>query len=130
MNASIATNKQLVASYLNALSGQPKTPELVARFVTDPELLQHIREVETAFPSYEIVPEQMIAEGDLVVVRGAFRGVQRGAFAGIPPTGHAVSAGLIIVYRIGDGRIAEHWLQFDLLGLVEQLRQASAVTAA
>jgi hypothetical protein len=36
----------------------------------EPHLLQHIQEVEAAFPSYELVPEQIIAEADLVGVRG------------------------------------------------------------
>ena len=47
-------NKQLVAQYLQALSGKVKTPELVARFVSDPALAEHIHQAEAGFPSYEI----------------------------------------------------------------------------
>jgi predicted ester cyclase len=130
MNSTVSGNKQLITNYLNTLSGHPKTPELAARFVSDPHLIQHIQEVEAAFPACELVPEQIIGEGDLVVVRGVFKGVQRGAFAGIEPTGTSVSAGLIIVYRIADGRIVEHWLQFDLLGVLEQLKHVPVATAA
>jgi predicted ester cyclase len=123
-------HKQLITRYLSALSGQPKTPELAARFVSDPHLLQHIQEVEAAFPRYEIVAEQVISEGDLVAVRGVFRGVHGGMFAGIEPTGKSVSAGLMIVYRIADGRIAEHWMQFDVSAVLAQLQQVPATTAA
>ncbi len=125
---SSSSNKQLITNYLNALSGQPKTPQLVAQFVSDPDLMKHIQDVEAGFPAYELVPEQIIAEGDLVAARAVFRGVHRGTWAGIEPTGKAVSAGLMIVYRIADGRIAEHWLQFDLHGLLEQLKQVPVAT--
>lgn len=130
MSTSITQNKQLITSYLNAVSGRPKTPELLAQFVSDPHLVKHIQEVEAAFPAYQLISEQIIAEDDLVSVRGVFRGVQRGMFAGIKPTGKSVSAGLMIVYRIADGRIAEHWLQFDLAGVLEQLKHSPATTAA
>jgi len=49
--------------------------------VSDPELLQHIADAEAGFPCYELIPDQMIAEDDLVAVRAVFRGVHRGPFA-------------------------------------------------
>lgn len=126
MSATPADNKQFVARYLQALSGKPKTPELVARFVSDPTLLTHIRDVEAAFPEYELRAGEVIAEGDLVAMRGTFHGVHRGPFAGIEATGRSVSAPLMIFYRVADGRIAQHWLQFDGASLVAQLQQAVA----
>lgn len=67
--------------------------------MSDPNLAEHIRQVEAAFPAYELVAEQLIAQGNLVAMRGTFQGVHRGAFAGIPATGRPVSAGLMIIYR-------------------------------
>ena len=129
-NASPDENKQLVINYLKAISGQAKTRELVAAFVSDQHLLTHVQQIEAAFPGYELAGEQIIAERDLVVVRGTFRGVHRGPFRGIQPSGKSVSAGLMIIYRIADGRIAEHWLQFDMFGVVEQLNEVpSAIDA-
>ena len=122
-------NKQFVAQYLQALSGKAKTPELVARFVSDPVLVEHIHQAEAGFPSYEIVADDLIAERDLVAVRGTFRGVHRGAFAGIGATGCEVSAGLMIIYRIADDRIVEHWMQFDTAALMAQLTEAQAARA-
>ena len=72
----------------------------------------------------------MLAEGDKVVVRSNFRGIHRGPFAGIEPTGKSVSVGLIIIYAIANGRIVDHWMQFDLFGLLQQLQNSSAVVAA
>lgn len=127
---SVSTNKQLITDYLNSISGQAKTPHLVAQFVSDPDLLKHIQDVEAGFPGYELIADQMIAEGDLVSLRATFRGVHRGAFAGIEPTGRQVAAGVMIVYRIAGGRIAEHWLQFDLFGLTGQLKGVSTPETA
>lgn len=124
-----AESKQFVGRYLQALSGQAKTPELVARYVSDTHLVEHIRQVEAAFPLYELVAEELIAERDLVAVRGMFHGVHQGSFAGIPATGRSVSAPLMIIYRIADGRIAEHWLYFDGAALAAQLASPAALTA-
>ena len=126
----MSQNKSLVNDYLRALSGHPKTPELISRYVADVKLAEHIAEVERAFPRYEIVSEDILADRDLVVVRGTFRGLHQGRFAGVEPTGKAVSAGLIIIYRIENGRITEHWMQFDLFTLLQQLRSDSATASA
>ena|SRR5437763_16508100 len=125
MSLTSTESKQFVGRYLQALSGQAKTPELVARFVSDPGLAEHIRQVEAAFPGYELIAEQVIAEGNLVAVRGTFQGVHRATFAGILATGRAVSAALMIIYRIEGDRIAEHWMQFDSPALMAQLQTAA-----
>ena len=122
--------KTLITDYLRTLSGQPKPAELVRRYVADERLTKHIAEIEAAFPSYEIIIEDLLAEGDKVVVRGEFKGIHRGPFAGIEPTGKSVSAGLIIIYAIAGGRIVDHWMQFDLFTLLQQLQSPSAVQAA
>lgn len=121
--------KSLITDYLRTLSGHPKTPELVQRYVADERLAKHIADVEAAFPSYEIISEDMLAEGDKVVVRGTFKGVHRGPFAGIEPTGKSVSAGLLIIYAIANGRIVDHWMQFDLFSLLQQLKDTATAAA-
>ena len=128
MNPTSTAARQLIGQYLQTLSGQRKTPDLVAEFVSDPHLAAHIRDVEAAFPEYELIADDLIAERDLVAMRGTFRGVHRGPFAGIPATGKAVSSSLMIIYRVRDNHIVEHWLQFDGAALVAQL-QAHAVGA-
>ena len=122
--------KTLITDYLRTLSGQPKPLELVRRYVADERLAEHIAEIEAAFPNYEIIREDLLAEGAKVVVRGEFKGIHRGPFAGIEPTGKSVSAGLIIIYAVADGRIVDHWMQFDLFTLLQQLQSSSAVQAA
>jgi len=113
--------KQLVEDYLEALSGKPKPDELLDRYLNDAGLKEHILVAEAAFPLYELIPHQIVAEGDLVAVRATFRGVHKGEFAGMPPTGKRVSSDLMIFYRVRDGLIIEHWLQMDMKDIVEQL---------
>jgi predicted ester cyclase len=114
-------SKAFVSEYLDVLNSQSKTPALVARYVSDEHLCKHISETEAAFPNYEIVSDEILAEANKVTVRGRFRGVHRGVFARIAPTGRTATAGLIIIYEVADGKIAHHWMQFDLSTLMQQL---------
>jgi predicted ester cyclase len=121
MSTLTAESKQIIAEYLEALSGKVKTDEIVDRYVADPKLKQHIREAEAAFPGYELIVDQMVSDGDTVALRGTMHGTHLGAFAGIEATGKKVSAGLMLFYRLSEGRIVEHWMQLDSMSLVHQL---------
>jgi predicted ester cyclase len=114
-------SKQLIKDYFKALSGQPKTEELLDRYMSDADLKEQIRVAEAGFPGYDVIDNQIVAEGDLVAVRCTFRGVHKGEFAGIPATGKQVSSDFMIFYRVRDGLIVEHWIQMDLKGIVDQL---------
>jgi hypothetical protein len=123
------TNKQLITEYLELLSRRPKTRSLLQMYINDEKLIEHIGHVDKAFPGYRLIAEQMVAEGDLVAVRATFKGVHAGEFDGIPPTHCAVQAGLMIIYRISADRIVDHWMQFDIAGLRNQLTAAPAAKA-
>lgn len=126
LTTNAAANKQLISQFLQAVSGQPKPLPLLRCYVTDSALIAHISQYEASFPNYELIAHQVIAENDLVAVRGTFKGTHRGApFFGVEPRGVKASGDLMIVYRIENGRIAEHWLQFDGAALVAQLRNAA-----
>ena len=49
---------------------------MIGRYVADRKLAEHIAECERAFPGYELLIEDLVAEGDRVVVRGEFRGIR------------------------------------------------------
>lgn len=74
-----------------------------------------------AFPDIHKEIEDLIAEGDKVVLRYRFTGTHENEFEGIEPTGTEVSTSGIFIYRIEDGRIAESWLNYDGLNLLGQL---------
>lgn len=113
--------KTLINDYLEALSGQPKTEDLMDQYISDPSLKEHIRQAEAAFPSYEVVAQQMVADGDVVAVRCTFQGIHQGEFAGIPATGRQISSDFMIFYRVADGKIAEHWMQLNVADIIGKL---------
>jgi predicted ester cyclase len=99
-------------------------------YLADERLAAHIHDMQAAFPGYQLTPEDMIAEGDKVAVRFMFRGTHRGPFAGIAPTGRAVSMPGIIIYRVANERIVEHWLQIDTPALLQQLQGRASTEPA
>jgi predicted ester cyclase len=117
----IQENKEFVRRYFEALSGNPKPAELVDQYVAEQLLKDHIAGAEAGFPKYEMLVEQMIAEGDLVSVIARARGTHTGTFMGIPPTGKSFDVPLHITYRIEDGKIVDHWMLMDNAGIMQQL---------
>ena len=95
------------------LKDQPAGPEEVKEHV--------VRMLRTAFPDLQQSIEDMIAEGDKVVVRSTFRGTHQGPFAGIAPTGKRLSMTAIEIFRVQDGKLPEHWINADYLGAMQQL---------
>ncbi len=82
---------------------------------------QIVTAVRAGFPDVHFTIEDLIAEGDKVVGRWTFRGTHQGDFMGILPTGKKVSVMGIAIYRVARGKIAEAWVAWDSLGLVQQL---------
>lgn len=74
-----------------------------------------------AFPDLRLTIEAEIAEGAMVVQRLSITGTHRGPFAGVPPTGKRVTTSSIEVLRVEQGKIAEHWDELDMMGLLQQL---------
>ena len=77
--------------------------------------------VHTAFPDFQMNVEDMIAEGEKVVARVSWSGTHQGEFMGIAPTGNRVEVSGIDILRITEGKIVEHWGNFDDLGMMQQL---------
>lgn len=78
----------------------------------------------TTFPDAHYTVHDLIrsAEGDKVITRWSCTGTHQGAFAGIEPTGKAVTMIGITIFKIVDGKIAELWGNWDVAGLLNQLK--------
>ena len=74
-----------------------------------------------AFPDFQVTLDDVIAEGDRVVVRSTWRGTQRKEFMHIPPSGKRISFEVIDIIRIAGGKFQEHWGQMDSMLLMQQL---------
>ena len=74
-----------------------------------------------AFPDAVIVPEKLIAEGDLVTIYWIARGTNTGTGNGLPATGKKAELAGITIWRIVDNKIKEEWSAFDQLSMMQQL---------
>jgi len=74
-----------------------------------------------AFSDIAIVPEKLIAEGDLVTIYWIARGTNTGTGNGLPATGKKVELAGITIWRIVDSKIKEEWSAFDQLSMMQQL---------
>jgi predicted ester cyclase len=60
-------------------------------------------------------------DGDKVVTRLSGRGRHTGPLLGAAPTGKALTWTAISIARFENGRVAEEWVEFDMLSLLQQL---------
>ena len=74
-----------------------------------------------AFPDIAIIPEKLIAEGDLVTIYWIARGTNTGTGNGLPATSKKAELAGITIWRIVDGKIKEEWSAFDQLSMMQQL---------
>ena len=120
---SVSENKVLISRYLDAINGKEKPAAVVDQFISEADavLKQHIAGYEAAFPRYVLDVEDLIAEADKVVLRFTFSATYGGGFMNIRATGQQVAVPGIIIYRIADGKIVEHWMLVDSAVLMQQL---------
>jgi steroid delta-isomerase-like uncharacterized protein len=105
----------LAPDYLNhspGLPGQPEGPEGVKAVVSM---------FRGGLPDLRVVIEDVIAEGDKVMMRYRIEGTHEGELFGVPPTGRRVSIESITVERVSGGKIREHWRVTDTLDMMQQL---------
>ena len=85
------------------------------------DLKRAIDRLSTVLADVSFTVEDVIAEGDRVAVRVTAQATQVGQFMGVPPRGKSYSIGEIHVFRVRDGKLTEHWHQYDQLGMMRQL---------
>ncbi len=89
-----------------------------------------IRMVRQAFPDLRIEIDDTFSSGDQVALRQTFSGTNNGPFMGNPATGKSASWESIDIISFRNGRLAEHWGQMDMIGLLTQLGLAEMPAAA
>lgn len=75
----------------------------------------------SAFPDMEKIVEDCICEGDRVLIRYSATMTHEGELMGFDPSGEHVEASGMVLYRIEDGQIAEGWINYDALGIMQQI---------
>jgi steroid delta-isomerase-like uncharacterized protein len=75
----------------------------------------------TAFPDFKVLEFEAFAEGDKIADRVVWTATHRGDLMGIPPTGKTIMVHEIHIRRFRNGKIVEHWGQWDQVGMMQQL---------
>lgn len=131
---SVEENKALVRRYQEAYNANRLdaldailAPDLISHNMLPgvPAGLQGAKLVhqglQAAFPDQHTTVEDLVAEGDRVVMRFTVAGTHKGPLMGMPATGKGYSVPGISIFRIANGRIAEHWGVFDQMSVMQQL---------
>lgn len=77
--------------------------------------------LRTGFPDIHWTIDDLIAEGDKVVVRSTWHGTHDGTFRNFAPTGKKITDHGISIYQIRGNKITQSWLETDRLGFLQQL---------
>ena len=74
-----------------------------------------------AFPDLEVTIDDIVSEGDHIVLRVTLRGTHEGPFLDIEPTGSEIEIQRMAIHHVDDGRLIETGIVEDTLGLLQQL---------
>jgi steroid delta-isomerase-like uncharacterized protein len=97
------------------------TPDESVEGTGVPAMKESYKMMRTAFPDVHIEVINATAEGDRVMIHQTFTGTNTGLFGGMPPTGKAVKCDVVDIFAVKDGKITEHWMIYDGLGMMMQL---------
>lgn len=84
--------------------------------------IDNFRRIFAAMPDVQMRVEDRIIAGDKVVARNGFSATHTQTIRGIPPTGKAFTFRTIDIWRIEDGKFAEHWDLTDTAEVLQRLR--------
>ena len=132
---STSLNKSLCRTFFEELHNKQNL-EIIDRLV-DPNVVSHdpfpnqaegskgfrdtMQLFRSAFPDMSAKINDMIAENDKVMTKLTVYGTHLGEFMGIGPTKNKIEYEEVIILRIADGKIVEHWAVADALSLMQQV---------
>lgn len=133
MTTTVEANKELVRRVNDGLNDQSESA-FADHHATDLVLhdageeihgidaaLARERAIWNAFPDLHHTIEAIVCEGETVAYRFTATGTHDGDFRGIEPTGREVTITGHGTVRIEGDELAEVWLDYDRLGMLQQL---------
>jgi steroid delta-isomerase-like uncharacterized protein len=75
-----------------------------------------------ATPDHQMQVDDRVISADKVVARTTHSATHTGTFRGFPPTGKRFSYRTIDIWRVENGKFAEHWDLTDAVDVLRQLR--------
>ena len=82
------------------------------------QLFDQIKALRTGFPDIKWTVEDLVAEGDKVVIRSSWKGTHTGPFRNYDITRKAITNSAIAVYELKNGKMTRSWLETDRLGFL------------
>jgi len=82
---------------------------------------EHVTGWIASFPDLRFTIEQMLGEGDRVVMQLTMEGTHQGVWLGIPASGKKMQIRMFTVHRMVQGKIVEDWVLVESLGIFQQL---------
>ena len=76
----------------------------------------------TGIPDLRVSIETSLASGDKAAASFVYEGAHGGVYYGVAPTGRPLRFTSCDIFRVRDGRIAEHWGMGDIAGVLAQLK--------
>ena len=83
--------------------------------------IENFRRIMTTMPDVRMRIEDRIIAGDRVVARTTYSATHTQTIRGVPPTGKAFSFRTIDIWRVENGKFAEHWDLTDAGDVIRQL---------
>lgn len=77
--------------------------------------------IRAGYPDFTFSTDDVVAEGDRVVLRLTEEGTHQGMLFGVPPSGKHARWSAIHIIRVQDGKMAEHWDVIDLMSMMRQI---------
>ena len=105
----------MIAEDLIDHSARPDEPQGLAG------VQQTVLWLGTVFSHQRWEIQQVIGEGDIVVVYCTLHGRHTGDLMGIPPTNREVAVDYVHIVRFRDGKAVEYWSVRDDMALMRQL---------
>jgi C-1 hydroxylase len=127
---SLEENKAIVRRFIEAYNKQ--NSDLLDEFIA-PDYIDRVNQVDRdglkklltlafkGFPDLHETIEDIIAEGDKVLIRVTTTGTHTGEWRRLAPTDKKITSQGVDIYRIVNGKIAEYWNINDQLGFLKQL---------
>jgi predicted ester cyclase len=129
------TNKQLARDYFQAFLKRDEAwwqahiapefrrhdPGLPFAVIGPAGVKQLADALHPGIPDMTLPIEDVIAEGEKVLVRLRVKGRHGGELMGVAPTGRAIDIAVLDLFQFRDGLLIEHWALLDNLGLLRQI---------
>ncbi|WP_157961315.1 ester cyclase [Microvirga flavescens] len=93
-------------------------------------LKAQIAQLQEAFPGSLHTIEDILVDGDRVMLRARLQGRHTGTFRGTTPTGASIDVRVARWFRLESGKIAEHWALLDTISLFRQIGKEPFAPAA